>query len=77
MPLVHGCTDYGSGAFEATQEPGLGVDAGLGELAQQDGGAESHGVESDGKRRVLCDQDVDDMCHEGAHGGVIDTVDRG
>ena len=68
---------YGSGAFEAAQEAWLGVDAGLGEFAQQDGGTESHGVECDGKRRFLRGQNVDNMRHEGAHGRVIDTVDRG
>jgi hypothetical protein len=25
----------------------------------------------------LRDQNIDQVCHEGAHGGVIDTVDRG
>jgi hypothetical protein len=44
---------YGSGAFEAAQEARFGVDAGLGELAQEDSGAESHGVECDGERRFL------------------------
>jgi len=75
--LVHECTGYGTGAFEAPQEVRLGVDAGVEQLAQQDGGAKTHGVECNGKRRFLCDQYVDDMRHERAHGRVIDTVERG
>ena len=70
------CAGYGSGVFEAAQEVRLGVDAGLEEFAQEDGSAESHGVECDGKRRFVCDQKVDDMGDEGAHGRVIDTVGR-
>jgi hypothetical protein len=34
-------------------------------------------VECDGKRRFLRGQNVDYMRDEGAHGRVIDTVDRG
>jgi hypothetical protein len=71
------CAGNSSGALEAAQETLLGVDAGLKQFAQEDGGAEPHGVECDGQRRFLCDEHVDDMRHEGAHGRVIDTVDRG
>jgi hypothetical protein len=34
-------------------------------------------VECDGTRGFLDYEDVDDMRHEGAHGCIIDTVDRG
>jgi hypothetical protein len=71
------CAGNGSGALEAAQEDLLGVDAGLKQFAQEDGGAEPHRVECDGQRRFLCDQHVDDMCDEGAHGDVIDTVGWG
>ena len=71
LPLVHECTGYGSGAFEAAQEVRLGVDAGVEQLAQQDGSAESHGVECDGKWRFLCDYNFDDMRHERAHGRMM------
>ena len=75
LPLVHACTGYGSGAFEAAQKVRLGVDACVEQLAQEDGGAETHGVECDGKRHSLCKQYVDDMRHERAHGRVIGTVE--
>jgi hypothetical protein len=38
---------------EAAQEARLGVNAGLEQLAQQDGRAESHSVQCDWKRRFL------------------------
>jgi len=54
---------------------GLTASACVEQLAQEDGGAETHGVECDGKRHSLCKQYVDDMRHERAHGRVIGTVE--